>query len=116
MGDLVEELTEVFAPVHHGLHSVCLRRESRSSAEAVEVPQQHLAEVDDRDVASADDGKGEGGRERQDLSTCSKSIIITKGVRMFTMGQLEAGDWKALRYMADSSWVRSMLTMGRHQD
>ena len=27
------------------------------------------------DVASVDDGKGEGGRERQDLSTCLKSVI-----------------------------------------
>ena len=46
------------------------------------------------DVASVDGGRGEGGREIEDLSTCSKSIIITSEARMMTMGQLEAGDWK----------------------
>ena len=72
----------------------------RLVAEAVEVPQDHLAKVE---VASVEEGRGERGGEG-DLSACSKSIIIT-GARM---EQLEAWAWKASRYMAKSLWVRSM--------
>ena len=65
----------------------------RLVAEAVEVPQDRLVEVE---VASVPSTRAEGKvEEREDLSACSKSIIIKWGARM---GQFEARAWKASRY------------------
>ncbi|KAL5264649.1 hypothetical protein ACHWQZ_G005660 [Mnemiopsis leidyi] len=62
----------------------------RLVAEALEVPQDRLAEME---VASVVEDRGEV-EEREDLRACSKSITITWEARM---GHLAARDWKASR-------------------
>ena len=74
----------------------------RHVAEAIKVPQDRLAEVE---VASVDEGRGEGGGE-----VGSECLFE---VHHYHLGSQDGavgskGNWKASRYMAESLWVRSM--------